>query len=153
MFKSLFFCILLSMLPVSELRGAIPVGFACDIPLYILYPACVLANLIPVPFIILFIRRVLASLQESRGFVKKAADWITEKGRSKSALVQKYELWGLFLLVAIPLPGTGAWTGALVAGIMGRRMKNSVPAIAAGVAVAGILTVLICLGVIGVSSL
>ena len=148
MLKSLLFCILLSMVPVSELRGAIPLGFACEIPVYILYPVCVLANLLPVPFIILFIRRILNAMLDWPGIFHKVAAWVLERGKSRSALVQKYELCGLFLLVAIPLPGTGAWTGALVAGLMGRRMSRSVPAIAAGVAVAGLIMVGLCLGVL-----
>lgn len=144
---------LLSIAPVSELRGAIPVGLAADIPVALLYPACVLANLIPVPFIILFLRKLLTWMQRCGGFLQRAADWLIRRGASKSQLVKKYEMLGLYLLVAVPLPGTGAWTGALVAALLGRRIKHAMPVIGAGVATAGVLVLLICKGVIHIAGL
>lgn len=153
MFKDLLFCILLSMAPVSELRGAIPVGLAAGLPIALLYPTCVLANLIPVPLIMLFLRKILSWMQRCGGFLKKAADWLIRRGTNKSALVKKYEMLGLYLLVAIPLPGTGAWTGALVAALLGRRFKHALPVIGAGVATAGVLTLLICKGVIHIAGI
>lgn len=141
------------MAPVSELRGAIPVGLAADIPVALLYPACVLANLIPVPFIMLFLRKVLSWMQRCGGFLQRCADWLIRRGTNKSALVKKYEMLGLYLLVAVPLPGTGAWTGALVAALLGRRVKHALPVIGAGVATAGILVLLICRGVIHIAGL
>lgn len=153
MLKDLLFCILLSMAPVSELRGAIPVGLAAGIPIALLYPACVLANLLPVPLIMLFLRKILSWMQRCGGMLQKGADWLIRRGTSKSALVKKYEMLGLYLLVAIPLPGTGAWTGALVAALLGRRFKHALPVIAAGVATAGALTLLICKGVIHIAGL
>lgn len=144
---------LLSMAPVSELRGAIPVGLAADIPVALLYPACVLANLIPVPFIMLFLRKVLSWMQQRGGFLQRCADWLIRRGTNKSALVKKYEMLGLYLLVAVPLPGTGAWTGALVAALLGRRIKHALPVIGAGVATAGVLVLLICRGVIHIAGL
>lgn len=153
MLKQLLFCMLLSLAPVSELRGAIPVGLAADIPIAILYPACVLANLIPVPFVIVFLRRVLEWMQRRGGVLQKSADWLIRRGASKSSLVKKYEMLGLYLLVAIPLPGTGAWTGALVAALLGRRIKHALPVIGAGVATAGVLVLLIYKGVIHIAGL
>lgn len=144
---------LLSLAPVSELRGAIPVGLVADIPIAILYPACVLANLIPVPFVIVFLRRVLEWMQRRGGVLQKGADWLIRRGSSKSSLVKKYEMLGLYLLVAIPLPGTGAWTGALVAALLGRRIKHALPVIGAGVATAGVLVLLFCKGVIHIAGL
>ena len=153
MLKELLFCMLLSLAPVSELRGAIPVGLAAGIPIALLYPACVLANLIPVPLIIVFLRKVLAWMQRCGGVLQRGADWLIRRGTSKSALVKKYAMLGLFLLVAIPLPGTGAWTGALVAALLGRRIKHAMPVIGAGVATAGVLVLLICKGVIHIAGL
>ena len=121
------FTLLLAMAPVSELRGAIPFGLAHDIPQALLYPSCVLANLLPVPFVILFLRRILAWMQRKGGRLASAADWLEKRGRAKSARIKRSELLGLYLFVAIPLPGTGAWTGALVAAlgaqIAARRLK------------------------------
>ena len=144
---------LLSMAPVSELRGAIPYGLAQDIPLIILYPACVIANLLPAPFIILFFRKILHLIQRLGGFGKKAADWLVHRTEEKSAIVKQYELLGLFILVAIPLPGTGAWTGALVAALLGRRLSHSMVSIGAGVAAAGIIVILVCKGIIHIAGL
>ena len=146
--SSVLWTALLSMAPVSELRGAIPFGLAHDIPLALLYPLCVVANTLPVPIVVLFLRHVLDWMQKLGGVPKKIADWLTERGMKKSAAIKKYETLGLFILVAIPLPGTGAWTGALVAGLLGMRIKRAVPTIAAGVAAAGVVVVLVCQGVI-----
>lgn len=151
--KSFFFCALLAMAPVSELRGAIPYGLSNDIPAGVLFPLCVLANMLPVPFIMLFLRRILAWMRGRGGRLQKAAVWLETRGRAKSELYQKYELFGLFVLVAIPLPGTGAWTGALVASLLDLRMKSAVPAIGAGVAAAGVIVLLVCKGVIHIAGL
>ena len=151
--KSILFTALLSMAPVSELRGAIPYGLAHDIPPWLLLPLCVLANLLPVPFVILFLRRILGWMQRLGGQPKRLADWLTERGLKKSMQVKKSEMLGLFLLVAIPLPGTGAWTGALVAALMGLRMSFALPAIGGGVAAAGVIVTLVCKGVIHIAGL
>ena len=81
------------------------------------------------------------------------AGWLIERGYKKSMMIKKYETLGLFLLVAIPLPGTGAWTGALVAALMGLRIKFALPAIGAGVAAAGVIVTLVCRGVIHIAGL
>ena len=87
-------------------------------------------------------------MKKRGGKLKKAADWLSDRAMKKSALYQKYEQLGLFILVAIPLPGTGAWTGALVAALMGLRIRQALPAIGAGVAAAGAVVMLVCTGVI-----
>ena len=133
------FTLLLAMAPVSELRGAIPFGLAHDIPQALLYPSCILANLLPVPFVILFLRRILAWMQRKGGRLAAAAGWLEKRGRAKSARIKRSELLGLYLFVAIPLPGTGAWTGALIAAMLDMRMRKALPAIAAGVLTAGLL--------------
>ena len=141
------FTLLLAMAPVSELRGAIPFGLAHDIPQALLYPSCILANLLPVPFVILFLRRILAWMQRKGGRLAAAAGWLEKRGRAKSARIKRSELLGLYLFVAIPLPGTGAWTGALVAALMEMRLKRALPAIYAGVLIAGLLVTLALTGV------
>ncbi len=151
--KSLLWTLLLAMAPVSELRGAIPYGLAHDIPLGLLLPLCVAANLLPVPLIVLFLRKILAWMQRLGGKPKALAEWLIARGFKKTMMVKKYETLGLFLLVAIPLPGTGAWTGALVAALMGLRMKFALPAIAGGVAAAGVLVTLVCRGVLHIAGL
>ena len=151
--KSLLWTILLAMAPLSELRGAIPFGLAHEIPLGLLLPLCVAANLLPVPFIILFLRRILAWMQRLGGKPRALAEWLIARGYKKTMMVKKYETLGLFLLVAIPLPGTGAWTGALVAALMGLRMKFALPAIGGGVAAAGVIVTLVCRGVIHIAGL
>lgn len=150
--KSLLWTLVLAMAPVSELRGAIPYGLAHDIPLGLLLPLCVAANLLPVPLIVLFLRKILAWMQRLGGKPKALAEWLIARGFKKTMMVKKYETLGLFLLVAIPLPGTGAWTGALVAALMGLRMKFALPAIAGGVA-AGVLVTLVCRGVLHIAGL
>ena len=140
---SILMTALLAMAPVSELRGAIPFGLAHDIPIAALYPLCVAANILPVPLIILFLRKILAWMQRLGGRPQAAADWLISRGLKKSMLYKKYETLGLFILVAIPLPGTGAWTGALVSALLGLRMKFALPAIAAGVAAAGVIVLLV----------
>lgn len=144
---------LLAMAPISELRGAIPFGLAQDISPIALYVLCVVANMLPVPFIILFVRKIFAWMQRLGGKPQKAADWLISRGLKKSMLYKKYETLGLFILVAIPLPGTGAWTGALVAALLGLRMKFALPAIGGGVAAAGVIVLLVCQGVIHIAGL
>ena len=111
------------------------------------------ANLLPVPLIVLFLRKILAWMQRLGGKPKALAEWLIARGFKKTMMVKKYETLGLFLLVAIPLPGTGAWTGALVAALMGLRMKFALPAIAGGVAAAGVLVTLVCRGVLHIAGL
>ena len=138
---------LISMLPVVELRLGLPYGIAIglDYPLALL--SAIVGNLLPVPFIILFIKNVLSFLRQRiaklDGFVTK----IEERAHLKSEVVKKYGAIGLCLLVAIPLPGTGAWTGALVAAVLGLHTKNALPAIAIGVLIAAVIVIGLTLGV------
>ena len=129
---------LISMIPVVELRGGIPYGVGMGLPLWQAYLVAVLGNMLPVPFIILFLRRIfdwLRKFDKTSGLVEK----LETRAHLKGEKVQKYEAFGLFLLVAVPLPGTGAWTGSLVASVFGMRLKRAFPIILAGVMTAGIL--------------
>lgn len=142
-------CAALSMLPVVELRGALPWAVAHGLDPWLSYGLCVICNMIPIPFILLFINKILDWMETTRRF-SGVARWVKEHGQKRQGMYHQYKLLGLFLLVAVPLPGTGAWTGALVASLMGLRMKQAVPTIALGVAAAGILVLLVSLGVVSV---
>ena len=129
---------LISILPVVELRGAIPVGVALGIPSWTLYFLAVLGNCLPIPLIIFLARPFINWLLKTRLF-RGFGNWLENKVRKHSDKVLKYEVFGLMLFVAIPLPGTGAWTGALVAAFMDIRLKKAFPSIFLGVMIAGII--------------
>ena len=138
----------ISMVPIIELRGAIPVGFALGLPLGLNYLLCVIGNFLPVPFILLFIRKILSWMKKVKR-LDKIAIWLEEKAEKKSDKVMKGVASGLFLFVAIPLPGTGAWTGALVASLFDMRMRYALPAIFLGILAAGVIMSLLSSGVLG----
>ncbi len=130
---------LVSMLPVVELRGAIPIGVSMGISPLASMLVSILGNMVPVPFIILFIRRIFEWLRAKSPKLEKVVSSLERRAEGKWDKVHKYELLGLVILVAIPLPGTGAWTGALIAALMDIRLKSAIPAIFLGVVIAGIL--------------
>lgn len=136
--KSLF-TIFIAMLPVVELRGAIPAGVALGLDVRYAFLLSLIGNLIPVPFIILFIRRILEWLRTKSKWLDRVISKKVEKTLKQSTLVYKSTLLGLMVFVAMPLPGTGAWTGALLAALLDIRLKNAFPAISLGVLIAGIL--------------
>ena len=136
-----------AMIPVVELRGAIPVGVAAGLPPAVTCVTAILGNLLPVPFIMLLARRVFNWLRDTRLFGPKIV-WLERRAHLKGRIVRKYRLPGLMVLVAIPLPGTGAWTGALVASLLDIRLRNALPAILLGLVVAGGITTAVTLGLI-----
>ena len=138
------------MVPVVELRGAIPFGVAAGISVGLSFMIALIGNMIPVPFIILFIRPVFKWFKEKSQWLANIARWFEEKANRNKDKVLKYEFWGLVLLVAIPLPGTGAWTGALVSAMMDMQLKRAVPAIFMGTIIAGIIVSLATMGIIAV---
>lgn len=137
----------MAMLPVVELRGALPYGVAAGLPGWAAYLLAVAGNLLPVPFIMLLVRRVFARLRRGAWWGPKITA-LERRAHLKGRVVTKYRLPGLILLVAIPLPGTGAWTGALVATLLDIRMRSALPAIAAGVMIAGALMGMVTGGVV-----
>ena len=141
-----------AMLPIIEIRGAIPVGVASGLDPWLAFAVGFVGNMLPIPILILLSRKVIEWLKKHNMFVKLTA-WLENKGSKGAQKVQKYSFWGLFILVAIPLPGTGAWTGALVASLLDMRLKRALPAIAMGVAVAGLIVLLVTYGVISAGSL
>ncbi len=140
--------LLLSMIPVLELRGAIPIATANGLDLWLAIVISIIGNMIPVPFIIIFIRKIFEWMRRKSEKLNKLVVHFEQKAEKHKEKVIRYEFWGLFILVAIPLPGTGAWTGALVAAMMDMRLKNAVPAIFLGVVAAGLVVALLTLGVI-----
>lgn len=132
---------LISMLPIVELRGAVPVGTALGLDTLWILIVSIIGNLLPVPFIILFARPIVRWLKKTR-LLSPLANKLEEKVEKNKDKITKYERLGLFIFVAIPLPGTGAWTGALVASFLEMRIKDSFPAISLGVVGAGIIMTL-----------
>lgn len=137
----------LAMVPIFELRGAIPVGVAAGLPFWAVFLTAFLGNLLPVPFLILFTRRVFEWLRTKSALLERFVSRLERKAATKEDLLKKYELLGLCILVAIPLPGTGAWTGSLVAAVFDIRLKHAFPAIALGVLIAGIIVSVVTYGV------
>ena len=126
-----------SMVPVIELRGAIPIGVGMGLPFWAVIFVSIIGNLVPVPFIIIFIKKIFAFMREKMPKLDGLVTRLENKANSKSETVQKYAFWGLFIFVAIPLPGTGAWTGALIAAMLEMKLKKAFPSIALGVLTAG----------------
>ena len=129
-----------------ELRGAIPIGVAHGLDYRIAIAVSILGNLVPVPFIVRFIRKIFAWLRTKserlNGFVTR----MEQRALKKSDTVRRARFWGLFLFVAIPLPGTGAWTGSLIAAMLEMRVKEAFPPIALGVVTAGIIVAVVTYG-------
>lgn len=129
---------IISVLPVLELRGGMIAARLMEMDFLKAFLICYVANMLPIPFIILFIRKIFEFLRRFKFFANiiERLEKKTEKNKDK---VLRYEAWGLLLFVAIPLPGTGGWTGALMAALLDIRMKKSLPIIALGVLIAGFI--------------
>ena len=137
---------LISLCPVLECRGGMIAARLMEIPFVKAFLICYLGNMIPIPFIILFIRKIFDFLRRYKFFEKiiLKLEAKTEKNKEK---VLRYESWGILLFVAIPLPGTGGWTGALMAGLLDMRFKRSLPIIALGVLIAGFIMSAVTYGI------
>ena len=140
---------IISMIPILELRGALLVaGPLLGVPVAKAIPLCILGNIIPVPFILLLIRPIFAWLRKTRLF-RPLVEKLEKKAMSKSDRISRYEFWGLVLFVGIPLPGTGAWTGALAASLLGIDWKKAFGAIVVGVCMASVIMYILSYVVIG----
>ena len=135
----------MSMVPVVELRGGIPYGLSQGLEWPLVYLIAVVGNLLPIPFILLFVRRILQWMKRYER-LGRIAGRLEARAAKRSDRVRRSEIVGLCMFVAIPLPGTGAWTGALVAAMMEMRLKRAFPAIAIGVAIAGVIVSVITYG-------
>jgi len=142
---------LISMVPIVELRGGIPFGVSMGIKWYYAVPICMIGNMLPVPFIFFFARKILERGADKK-FIGKFFSWCLKKGHSGGeklkAKAGKGMFWALLLFVGIPLPGTGAWTGTLAASLLDLDFKKSILAVTLGVALAAtIMTIASLLGV------
>lgn len=136
----------ISLFPVLELRGGMIAARLLEIPFLQAFIICYVGNMLPIPFILLFIRKIFAWMRKFKAFAK-IVDKMEERSEKKKGTIQKYKEWGLLLFVAIPLPGTGGWTGALIAALMDLRFKKCLPIIALGVFIAGLIMSLITYGI------
>ena len=139
--------VLVSMIPVVELRGGIPFGVARGLPVWAACIAAVIGNLIPVPFIIVYIRRIFQWMREKMPRLNRMVDALERKAHLKGQKVSKYKYLGLAIFVAIPLPGTGAWTGSLAAAFLDMPLRRAIPSIVAGVVVAGLAISILTFGI------
>ena len=135
----LVFTMLVSMVPVIELRGGIPFGVALGLNPWVAFVACIIGNIIPVPFIIVYIRRIFGWMRRRLPKLDGIVDRLEKKAHLKGRKVTKFKYIGLFLFVAIPLPGTGAWTGALAAAFLDMPLRKALPSIFLGILAAGFL--------------
>ena len=134
--------LLVSMVPVIELRGGVPFGTALGLsPLHAL-AVCIIGNMIPIPFIIVYIRRIFLWMRRKSPRLNGLVDRLEKKAHLKGRKVTRYKYIGLWLFVAIPLPGTGAWTGALIAALLDMPLRKAVPSIFLGVVTAGLIMTL-----------
>ena len=132
----IIFCI--SLLPILELRGGLIAASILGVPWAKAFIICVLGNMLPIPFILLFIKQIFKLLKKVK-FFNKIITKLENKADEKGSKINKSRNWGLFTFVAIPLPGTDGWTGALVATMLDIRMRRSFPIIFAGVITAGLI--------------
>ena len=139
--------VLVSMIPVVELRGGIPFGVAAGLPVWAAFLAAVIGNLIPVPFIIVYIRRIFQWMRDKLPSLNRVVDALERKAHLKGRRVNKYKYLGLALFVAIPLPGTGAWTGSLAAAFLDMPLRKAIPSIIARVLIAGMAISILTYGV------
>lgn len=133
----------ISMVPVIELRGAIPIGVGLGLPYWVAVVVSVIGNIIPVPFIIIFIKKIFAWMRKMLPKLNGLVTSLENRADKHRDTVEKYAFWGLFILVAIPLPGTGAWTGALVAAMMDMKLKKAFPSVALGVVGAAVIVTVV----------
>lgn len=140
--------VFISMIPIIELRGSIPVGFMLGLPWYVTLICSIIGNMLPVPIILLFVVKVFEFMKK-HNILTKFVNKMEQKALNRSESVSKRAFLGLLFFVAIPLPGTGAWTGALIAAMLKMKRRDSFLAIFLGVTVAGTLVTLGAYGILG----
>ena len=139
---------IISMIPILELRGGLLAASLLKISAAKALPICIVGNIIPIPFILLFIRKIFKVMKKTKLFHGLIVR-LENRAMRKSDQVKKYEFWGLVLFVGIPLPGTGAWTGSLIAALLGIRFRKAFPAVVVGVCLAAFIMSVISYGIIG----
>lgn len=150
-YKNELIIFIVSMLPILELRGGLVAAKLLGVKLIPAMIICFVGNILPIPFILIFIKKIFAFMKKHNILVK-LVEWLEKRGTEKGDSVKqsKWEKWGLLAFVAIPLPGTGGWTGALVASLLNMKVKDSFPVIAIGVAIAGVIMAIISYGLLGI---
>ena len=145
-------CVLFcSMIPIIELRGAIPMGAIFDMPWWQSYILSVIGNMLPVPIILLFVKAVLNFMARSNvKFFNKVADFLFKRVDKRRGKIEKYSFWGVCLFVAVPLPVTGAWTGSLVAAMIDMKFWKALLSCLLGVMIAGVVMTLISYGAVAI---
>ncbi len=139
---------LISMLPVLELRGGMIAAKLLGVELLKAFAICYIGNILPIPFILLFIRKIFRFLKKFKS-TAKIVEKLEVRSMRKSEKVLKWRNWGLLAFVAVPLPGTGGWTGALIAALLDMRIKTSFPIIALGVLIANLIMSVFSYGLLG----
>lgn len=141
---------IISMIPILELRGGLLAASPAllNVELWRAMPLCIIGNIIPVPFILLLITPIFNWLKKTKTF-RPMVEKLEAKAMSKSDKIERYEFWGLLFFVGIPLPGTGAWTGALIAALLGVKFKKAFPAIVLGILLASCIMSVVSYGVLG----
>lgn len=139
---------IISLFPILELRGGLLAASLLKVNYLTALPLCVIGNILPIPFILLFIRRIFGWMKKSR-MLRPMVEKLENRAMGRSDQIQRYEFLGLLLFVGIPLPGTGAWTGALIASLLQIDIKKSSVAILAGIALAAVIMSIVSYGVLG----
>ena len=141
---------IISMVPILEVRGGLLAAGPAflNIPMWRAIPVGIIGNLLPIPFILLLITKIFDWMKGTKR-LKPVVEKLEKKAMSQSANIEKYEFWGLVAFVGIPLPGTGAWTGALIAALLGIRFRKAFPAIVIGVCLAACIMTIISYGIVG----
>ncbi len=146
--KAIIFII--SMIPILELRGGLLAASPAllNVPILKAIPICIIGNLLPIPFILLLIEKVLNGMERVPG-LSKVAIWVRQKADKNKSQIEKFGFWGLVLFVGIPLPGTGAWTGSLVAALLHMKFGKAIGAILCGIVMATVIMSLLSYGLLG----
>lgn len=139
---------IISMIPILELRGGLLAASLLKVSAAKAIPICIVGNIIPIPFILLFIKQIFKLLKKTKVFHNLIVK-MENRAMGKSDQIKKYEFWGLVLFVGIPLPGTGAWTGSLIASLLDVDIKKSSLAILCGIIMATVIMYVVSYGVLG----
>lgn len=143
-----FVIFIISMIPILELRGGLVAASLLQVPITVAVPICIIGNVIPVPFILLFIRQIFKWMRNVP-VIGSIIQKLEKRAMGKSDSIKKYEFWGLVLFVGVPLPGTGAWTGSLIAALLEVDFKKAILAVLVGIAMATVIMSIVSYGLLG----
>jgi uncharacterized membrane protein len=139
---------IISLVPILELRGGLLAASLMNVDILTAVPICIIGNILPIPFILWFVTPIFNWLKKTKLF-RPLVEKLEKRAMSKSEKIEKGYFWGLAIFVGIPLPGTGAWTGALIASLLGIKFKKAFPAILVGIVIATIIMSLVSYGLLG----